>query len=62
MIKNARNMNIMDCNCKMIMILEGHGIGKGISRTKFLKEGEKCNIPNLGKPQFVFVLKMAFQI
>ena len=50
MIKNDRNVNVMDCNCKMIMILEGHGTGKGISRTKFLKEGEKCNIPDLGKP------------
>ena len=46
MIKNDRNVNVMDCNCKMIMILEGHGTGKGISRTKFLKEGENCNTPD----------------
>ena len=35
------------------MILEEHGTGKGISRTKFLKEGENCDIPDVGNPSCI---------
>ena len=55
MIKYDRDMNVMNCNCNnyecyKCLILEEHGTGKGISRTKFLKEGENCDIPDLGNP------------
>ena len=29
------------------MVLRRHGMGKGILGTKFLKEGENCEIPDL---------------
>ena len=53
MIKNERNVNAMDYRCGMIMVLRRHGNSKGILRTKFSKEGEKCNIPDLGNPNSV---------
>ena len=49
MIKNDRDVNIMNCNCNDYDIGK-YGTGKGISRTKFLKEGENCDIPDLGNP------------
>ena len=29
------------------MVLRNHGTSKGILRTKFIKEGENCDIPDL---------------
>ena len=50
MIKTDQNVNVMGCKCEMSLVLRRQGNGKEISRTKFLKEGENCNIPDPGKP------------
>ena len=50
MIKTDQNMNIMGYKCEISLVLRRQAKGKEISRTKFLKEGEKYNIPDPGKP------------